>query len=136
MVSRPVRGTRWVTCALVLASLVVPVTAAPRKPIKKKPRVSIATCASFDQVQQDDAEAVDLVIDNQCDVRLACSVSWTLTCAPEGKQPRRFQRGAVFGVERRVAQSTLASAAECGHQGWVLDDVTWSCRPEPIAPAK
>jgi hypothetical protein len=134
-VSRPPPRARWATCALALltaAAVVVPTAVAdPKKPARKRPpKASVATCAFFDQVDRED-EAVDLVIDNRCDAKLSCSVSWTLLCAPGTRKAQRFQRGAQFPLDRLASQATTASATECGNDGWVIDDVVWQCKPEP-----
>ena len=123
----------WAACALALAVVPVLATAQPRTPHKKKPRASVATCALFDQVDRED-EAVDLVIDNRCDAKLACSVSWTLACAPGSRRAQRFARSTTFELDAGAEQATTASAAECGDDGWVIDDVVWSCRPLPPPP--
>lgn len=121
-------GRRALVC-LALAMMISPAAAqSKKKKVKKKTPVSV--CAHFDQVDKED-DGVDLVVANRCDIKLACSVSWTLTCAPETAKVSRSQHAAAFELEVGSDQSTVASPAVCGNDGWVLDDVTWSCRPEP-----
>ncbi len=132
-------GARWGGCAVALAAalaLVVPATttSAPAQPAarkKKGKKTPVSVCAHFDQVDRDEEDGVDLVVANRCDVRLACSVSWTLTCEPDTRKASRFQRAAAFGLDVGSEQRTLAGTGDCGHHGWVIDDVSWSCRPEP-----
>lgn len=126
---RPISLGRRALVCLALAAMVSPAAAQPKKKAKKKTPVSV--CAHFDQVDKDD-DGVDLVVANRCDVKLSCSVSWTLTCAPETPKVSRTQHGAAFELELGSDQSTLASPAQCGNDGWVLDDVSWSCQPERV----
>lgn len=119
-------GRRALVC-LALATLCSPAAAQSKKKVKKKTPVSV--CAHFDQVDKDD-DGVDLVVANRCDIKLSCSVSWTLTCAPASARASRTQHASAFELEVGSDQRTLASPAACGNDGWVLDDVSWSCRPE------
>ncbi len=125
--SKPSSWARWAACALVLAVVAQPALADKRKK-KVKPRPSIAACTSFEQVDRID-DSVDLVIANSCEIAVSCSVSWTVTCAPESKRIHRHQRGQAFALASMASQSANASAAVCGNDGWVIDDVVWSCQP-------
>ncbi len=132
--SRPHHRARWARCALALFALTVlaaPATAARKKKVKKKTPVSV--CAHFDQIDRD-ADGVDLVVANRCEIKLSCAVSWTLTCAPDTAKANRIQRGSAFELDTGGSQTTLAAPAECGNDGWVIDDVSWSCHPEPARP--
>ncbi|HUQ01270.1 MAG TPA: hypothetical protein VM261_02190 [Kofleriaceae bacterium] len=123
------RALSCLTLAAFITALGSPAAAqAKKKKVKKKTPVSV--CAHFDQVDKED-DGVDLVVANRCDVKLACSVSWTLTCTPHEGSSSRSQHGAAFDLDTGADQSTLASPATCGNDGWTLDDVTWSCQPEP-----
>lgn len=126
--SKPSRWARWATCALALA-IVTHSAAADGKKKKKRPaRPSIAACTSFDQVDKAD-ETVELVISNACDVAVSCSVSWTVTCAPDSKRKQRHHNGAAFALQTAQSQASVASAEVCGNDGWVIDDVVWQCQP-------
>lgn len=126
-------GRRALVC-LALAAMVAPAAAQPKKK-KAKKKTPVSVCAHFDQVDKED-DGVDLVVANRCDVKLSCSVSWTLTCAPETPKVSRSQHGTAFDLELGADQSTLASPSACGNDGWVLDDVIWSCQPEKKIVAK
>jgi len=133
--SRPIRRARWARCALALLALVAitqPAFAEPKKRGKKTKvkKTPVSLCASFDQVDKDDA-GVDLVVGNQCDVGLTCAVSWTLTCTPRTGRATHNPARASFALDTGGSQSTLASTAQCGNDGWVIDDVSWSCQPQP-----
>ena len=126
----PTPGTRWVLCALARALAVSPALADNKKKKKAKAkRDSVAACTSFDQLDRED-ESVDLVIGSSCEVAVACSVSWTLVCAPGSKKARKTQHGEAFVLNATQSQSTNASAGVCGNDGWVIDDVLWSCNPQ------
>lgn len=131
--SRPVRRARWARCALALLALVAicqPAIADRKKKPKKAKKAPVSVCASFDQIDRED-DGVDLVVGNQCDVKLSCAVSWTLTCAPDTRRAARNPGRSSFALDTGGSQSTLASAGQCGNDGWVIDDVTWTCQPEP-----
>ncbi|MBP8811849.1 MAG: hypothetical protein KBG48_23970 [Kofleriaceae bacterium] len=128
---RAITLARGAICALALTLIVSPAVADKRKK-RVKPRPSIAACTNFDQVDRVD-DGVDLLIGNQCELEVSCSVSWTVTCAPDSKRKRRHQGGKAFRLAIAQVESTNASAAMCGNDGWVIDDVVWAC--EPVAPS-
>lgn len=125
-------GARGVLCALALAMLVSPAVAGPKKAKGKKAKVaSVAACTSFDQLDRDGEDGVDLVVSSTCDVKLSCSVSWELTCKPAVGKSRKSNHGEAFSLATSASETTTASAGVCGNDGWVIDDVTWSCQPDP-----
>jgi hypothetical protein len=92
--------------------------------------VSIATCTSFDQRERDD-EGVDLVVANRGDVRLACSVSWSLTCQPAEGRSRKSQHGEAFQLATEATSTTAITPEACGNDGWEIANVVWNCQPDP-----
>lgn len=123
---------RGLLCALALAALCSPAAAGPKKSRAKKVKaVSVAACTSFDQLDREDEDGVDIVVSSRCDVKLACSVSWSLTCQPAVGKSRRSQHGQAFSLVTDATETTTASAGTCGNDGWVIDNVSWSCQPEP-----
>jgi len=127
----PTLGARGVLCAVALALAASPALAdhKKKKPKAKPPRVSVADCTTFDQRDRED-ESIDLVIGSSCEVPVACSVSWTLVCAPGTRQSRKSNHGEAFTLVAAQVQSTNASADTCGNSGWVIDDVVWACNPQ------
>lgn len=125
------QGPRWVGSALALCSLFVSVTAGADKDAApaKKPHASIADCATF--VQKDATETtVEFTVDNSCTVAVECTVTWSVTCAPDSRKKRskKFE-GASFKLGTAEIKTTTADAARCGDDGWAIDDVSWSCAP-------
>lgn len=120
---------RGVLCALALAISSSTAAADRKKPRGKKSTTSVAACTSFDQRDRED-EGVDLVVTSRCEVKLACSVSWELTCRPAEGKSRRSQHGAAFSLVTDATEITTASPAACGNDGWEIDGVVWSCQPD------
>jgi len=114
-------------CALaVLCSLVVPVAIVAAEGKKKVP---VSECASFDQQDREDEDGVDLTVSSGCEVKLACSVKWTVTCAPDSKHPKRKKEAVTFDLENGQSQTASASVTACGLKGWEITDISWSCDP-------
>ena len=125
--------TRGVIATVALAVVSTTAAAGP-KTGHRKPRTvkAIAACTSFDQVDRED-DGVDLVVANRCEIKLACSVSWSLTCRPAVGKSKKSQHGEAFALSTDAVQTTSATPTACGNDGWVIDDVTWSCQPDPEA---
>jgi hypothetical protein len=128
---RTITRARWAGSALALLSLLVSTTAgADKDAVRKKPaRQSIADCATF--VQKDSGETtVDFTVDNACSIPVECTVTWSLTCAPDvpKRRSKKFE-GASFTLASTETKTTTASADRCGSDGWAIADVSWSCAP-------
>ena len=124
---RSPKGARWVGSALALVSLVVssPINA----DTAKKKKLAVSDCATFDQ--KDSGEAtVDFTVDNSCSIAVECTVTWSVTCAPDSRKRRskKFE-GASFTLAATEVKTTTATADRCGDDGWSIDDVSWSCAP-------
>lgn len=119
---------RWLLASsLAVAALsTVSTSAADPKPKRSK---SIGDCASFDQRDREDEDGVDFTIGSRCEPRLACSIKWSLTCAPGTKKAKKIREGVAFELDNGQSESHTASAAACGFDGWVIGDITWSCDP-------
>ncbi len=125
---RSARGARWAGCALAITAVCASMSARADKHVKKA-KGSVADCASFDQKDSGD-DAVDFTITNSCTIDVECSVTWSLTCAPDApkRRSKKFE-GASFTLASTEARTTTASASRCGDDGWSIDDVSWSCAP-------
>jgi len=119
---------RGVSCALalLLSSLALPARA---DATHKKPGKSLAACATFTQKDASDT-TVDFTVDNACTVAVTCTVSWSVTCAPDAPKKRsKKYEGATFTLDAAQLRTTTASADRCGDDGWAIEDVTWTCAP-------
>ena len=70
------------------------------------------------------------MVANACEVQVACSVSWSVTCSPGTKRAHKSHHGEAFTLATTQSQTNNASAAGCGYDGWAIDDVVWSCNPQ------
>lgn len=76
-----------------------------------------------------DGGGLTLNIDNNCDRRLSCSLTWTVQCeSATGKVTRRSKEGAHLVVSASTSQGATASAKSCG-DNWRIEDVGWDCAP-------
>jgi hypothetical protein len=68
-------------------------------------------------------------VENTCDKRLSCALTWTLTCEnASGKTTSKTKREARFVVSASDTHHTTGSAESC-KDGWSIDDVAWDCAP-------
>ena len=113
--SRSHRRARWATCALLLLS--VSTAAAQPKKAPRKKKVSVTQCTRFDQKDRED-DGVDLVIDNQCEVKLACSVHWKVMCSPGTPLSSEVGMSGMVGERRghRFAIALIAPDRTCGSE--------------------
>jgi hypothetical protein len=113
---------RWATCALAI-SICVPAAFADRG------KKSLSDCTAFNQNDKGD-DKVEFTIHNTCSIPVDCAVSWRVVCAPDSKKRRAVHAGtAKLAITDATSQSTDASAAVCGDDGWSIDNVQWSCQP-------
>jgi hypothetical protein len=123
---RTVSSVRWATCALAISILLA---FGFGRAAADRPRRTIATCASFDQVDRGE-DRVAFTIHNACSIPVDCSVAWRLVCAPDAKRRRASHPGnAQLTIAEGASQSAEASAAICGDDAWTIDSVVWRCQP-------
>lgn len=66
-------------------------------------------------------------VQNRCEKRLTCALTWTLTCEnASGKATSKTRQEARFDIAASDSHATTGSAASC-KDGWKIDDVSWSC---------
>lgn len=86
---------------------------------------SADSCVRFDRTEAD--KSLDYGVDNSCERKLACTLSWTVKCENNhGKTTSRKSYSSRFRLEENGSHSVTASAAEC-KQGWNIDNVRWHC---------
>ncbi len=125
--SRP--RASWPGIALVTLCILSPAALA-QKSSKKKAGKSLAACTSFDQVDRDDEDGVDLSVSSTCDVKMSCTIKWRLTCSPDSKKKRKSTwEGYSFELEGIASGQTTAAATSCGNNSWSIDSISWSCQP-------
>ncbi len=122
---RSLRRARWLAFAIALSCL-APTAVADSGRKKDK---SVDSCTSFDQRDRADEDGTDFVVTNSCDIKLACGVKWTLTCAPDTRKEKTTRHGAAFELEDGQSEETEASTAACGNAGWEISKISWSCEP-------
>ena len=111
---------RWATCALAM-SICVPFAFA-------KPQ-SVAACTGFDQANKGD-DKLEFTIKNSCTIPVDCSISWRVVCSPSSKKRRSVHPSTVkLALADNSSQSAEASAAICGEDGFAIDAIQWSCKP-------
>jgi hypothetical protein len=75
------------------------------------------------------ASGLSFDVQNTCDKRLACALTWTLTCEnSSGKATSKSKQEARFVLSSSDTHHTSGSAASC-KDGWKIDDVSWDCAP-------
>ena len=75
-----------------------------------------------------DTSGVALDVDNNCDRRLSCAVSWTVECQnDQGKVTKSAKESASFVLQASASGHALASTKACTSNNWKVDDVSWEC---------
>ena len=112
---------RWAACALAI-TVAMPIALAGGKK-------SVAKCTTFDQVDKNE-DALELTIHNACTMPLDCSLKWRVVCAPDAKSRRSTHaKASKLTISPSSTSATEASAAICGDDSWLIDQVQWSCEP-------
>jgi hypothetical protein len=126
---RSASALRWAGFALALVVSSSSVFAQPNKAAPARAKRSVAECATFDQADKGD-DGVALTVRNSCSMPVACSMSWTLVCAPESKKRKALHKEAAnFTLPDGGSESRDASPATCGADGWSIENIQWSCAP-------
>lgn len=84
-------------------------------------------CLSIQTATLNNGLAFD--VQNACDKRLSCALSWTLTCEnASGKATSKAKQEARFLLDASDTRSMTGSSAAC-KDSWKIDDVAWQCAP-------
>ena len=68
-------------------------------------------------------------VENTCEKRLSCALSWTLTCTnASGKTTSKAKSEARFTIGAEDTHHATGSALSC-KDSWKIDDVSWDCTP-------
>lgn len=90
---------------------------------------SAEACVNIQSAELGTGLAFD--VQNTCDKRLSCALTWTLTCEnASGKATSKVKQEARFLVSASDTHRMTGSAATC-RDGWKIDDVSWSCAAAP-----
>lgn len=116
-------------CALALLSVLSLSPTVLAEGDKKPPKKSLESCTSFGQHDRAEEDGVDLSVTSTCEIKLQCSISWAVTCAPGTKKAKRTRGAATFELDTGGTDGATASAAHCGVYGWEVADIKWSCKP-------
>ena len=86
---------------------------------------SADACVSLQSAPLTSGLAFD--VQNSCDKRLSCALTWTLTCEnASGKATSKSKQEARFSVGASDTHHTTGSASTC-KDSWKIDDVSWDC---------
>ena len=86
---------------------------------------SADACVSIQTATVSSGLAID--VQNSCSKRLACALSWTLTCEnASGKTTSKAKQEAHFAIAASDTHHTTGSSATC-KDSWRIDDVSWDC---------
>lgn len=86
---------------------------------------SAAECVGFSKTDVD--KGFEYSVSNACSKKLACTVSWTVSCEDnDRKVTSKKHEKAQLALSADGSAAVTASASSC-KQGWSIDDVGWSC---------
>jgi len=86
---------------------------------------SASECLSISSAELSNGLSFD--VRNGCDERLACALTWTLTCEnASGKATSKAKQQAKFVVGASDTHQLIGSSATC-KDGWKIDEVAWGC---------
>ena len=82
-------------------------------------------CVSFEN--QVGEKQVSVQVQNRCDIKLSCSLKYTLRCSTsDGKSSQSSARQRAFALGRKGSHELSLSAEEC-KQSWDIDQIQWTC---------
>ena len=88
---------------------------------------SANACVAIQSTEMSTGLAFD--VQNACEKKLACALTWTLTCSnASGKTTSTTKQEARFVLSASDTHHTTGSAASC-KDSWKIEDVSWDCAP-------
>lgn len=82
-------------------------------------------CVRFESEPSNKSVAVH--VKNSCDIKLSCSLKYTLRCsASDGSQSRSSSQQEAFNLGRKGSHELSLSAESC-KQAWDIDQIQWTC---------
>jgi hypothetical protein len=73
------------------------------------------------------SEGLTFDLENSCEKRLSCALTWTLTCTnASGKVTATSKQEARFQIGASATHHTTGSSSTC-KDSWKIDDVSWDC---------
>jgi hypothetical protein len=103
---------------LGLVSIAGPAQAAPE---------SADACVNIRSAQM--TEGLAFAVENTCEKRLSCALTWTLTCTnASGKTTAKAKQEARFHIGAADTHHTTGSSSAC-KDSWKIDEVSWDCAP-------
>jgi len=88
---------------------------------------SANACVAIRSAEMSSGLAFD--VENGCEKRLSCALSWTLTCTnASGKTTSTAKQEARFVLSASDTHHTTGSAASC-KDSWKIEEVSWDCAP-------
>ena len=88
---------------------------------------SASDCVSIRSAELSTGLSFD--VQNGCEKRLSCALSWTLTCEnASGKATSKAKQEAKFVVGASDSHHMMGSSAAC-KDSWKIDEVAWDCAP-------
>ncbi len=89
---------------------------------------SADTCVGVHKSEAD--HGLDYELSSACEQKLACSMSWTVTCQDNhGKVTSKKNASERFNLDDSASHTVSASAADCTSGNYDIDNVRWHCDP-------
>jgi hypothetical protein len=83
-------------------------------------------CVGFQQSVQEN-KTIEYEVENGCEKKQACSLSWTIQCENDkGKATDRSRKSERFVLAPSSKKAVSLSAESC-KQSWRIEEVTWQC---------
>lgn len=120
----PKLARKWTRqCAAVLALGCVAMTGGVA--VAQEAPDNADDCVSFENQLGD--KQVSIQVQNSCDIRLSCSLKYTVRCsATDGSHSSSSAKTEAFKLGRK-GKHQLSLSAEACKQSWDIDQIEWTC---------